>query len=203
LPANLSEIFQKTYQEVRLGASLPDIRADFYPFVNVKNTIARRGDSLRVRVSDQLTDAPQDVLVALAHQLLVKVYRRRPSRKYVLLYRQYITSHDFYAKAHATRQARGRKRLSPPAGDIYHLEEIFERELRAAERARQQHAEQLRLVQRVDDVRRQRLARLDARCGLVEQGRKRQCARDPVLGRRIQDRKSVIRSPLYEAGREK
>ena len=126
MPANLSEIFQKTYRELRPGTSLPDIRADFYPFVSVKNTIARRGDSLRVRVSDQLTDAPQDVLVALAHQLLVKVFRRQPSRKYVLLYRQYITSHDFYAKAHATRRARGRKRLSPPAGDIYHLEEIFD-----------------------------------------------------------------------------
>jgi len=126
LPANLSEIFQQTYRELRPGTSLPDIRADFYPFVSVKNTIRRRGIEIRARISDQLDNAPESVLKSIAHQLLAKVYRRPAAPAQVLLYRQYITSHEFNAKAHATRQARGRKRLSPPAGDIYHLEEIFD-----------------------------------------------------------------------------
>ena len=126
MPADLNELFRTTYRELRPGTSLPDIRAEFYPFVSVKNTIRRRGGEIHARISDQLDGAPEGVLQSIAHQLLAKVYRRPASAAQVVLYRQYITSHEFNAKAHATRQARGRKRLTTPAGDIYHLEEIFD-----------------------------------------------------------------------------
>jgi hypothetical protein len=126
LQANLSDIFQKAYRQLRPGTSLPNIRLEFYPFVGVKNTIRRRGDTLHARISDQLDGAPADVLASLAHQLLAKVYRRQPASAEVLLYRQYITGHEFSAKVHAVQRMRGRKQITTPSGDIYHLEEIFD-----------------------------------------------------------------------------
>jgi predicted metal-dependent hydrolase len=102
------------------------MRAQFYPFVGLKNTIARRGTALHAKVSDQLKDAPDSVLEALAHQLLAKVYREPLDMRRVVLYRQYLSSHEVTARAHATRQARGRKQITSPRGDIYHLEEIFD-----------------------------------------------------------------------------
>ena len=102
------------------------MRTQFYPFVGLKNTIARRGAALHAKVSDQLKDAPDSVLEALAHQLLAKVYREPLDMRRVVLYRQYLSSHEVTARAHATRQARGRKQITSPRGDIYHLEEIFD-----------------------------------------------------------------------------
>jgi len=102
------------------------MRAQFYPFVGLKNTIARRGTMLYAKVSDQLKDAPESVLESLAHQLLAKVFRERVDSTQVLHYRQYLSTHEVSARAHATRQARGRKQITSPRGDIYHLEEIFD-----------------------------------------------------------------------------
>ena len=126
MPPHLTEIFEKTYRDIRPGTPLPEIRADFYPFVGVKNTIRRRGDEIRARISDQLEGAPESVLESIAHQLLAKVYRRPADREHVLLYRQYVAGHDFSAKVHAVQRLRGRKRLTSPRGDIYHLGEVFD-----------------------------------------------------------------------------
>jgi predicted metal-dependent hydrolase len=126
LHAYLNEVFQKAYRQLRPGTSLPSIRVEFYPFVGVKNTIRRQGETLHARVSDQLHDAPEEVMAALAHQLLAKVYRKPPNLAHVTLYRRYITGHEFSAKVHAVQRARGRKQITTPRGDIYHLEEIFD-----------------------------------------------------------------------------
>lgn len=123
---DLNHIFLQAYRRVWPGASLPEIRAEFYPFVSVKNTIRRRGEHLHARISDQLDSAPEAVLHALAHLLLAKVYRKRVDGRQVLLYRQYVASHEMNTRAHAVRQLRGRKRITTPSGDIYHLEEIFD-----------------------------------------------------------------------------
>lgn len=124
--SDLRAIFARAYRELRLDTSLPELQVEFYPFVGVKNNIRRSGDRLHARISDQLTDAPVAVLESLAHQLLAMIYRRRPRRDAVQVYREYVASHDMHAKAHATRQARGRKRITSAAGDIYHLDEIFD-----------------------------------------------------------------------------
>ncbi len=126
MPANLNQIFLHAYRQLCPGTSLPEIRAEFYPFVGVKNTIRRRDNLLHARISDQLDAAPEDVLHALAHQLMAKVYRKKVDRDLVRHYRQYLASHEMNTRAHAMRQLRGRKRITTPKGDIYHLEEIFD-----------------------------------------------------------------------------
>jgi predicted metal-dependent hydrolase len=122
----LLEIFQETYQELRRGASLPELKIEFFAFANVNNTIRLRDGRLLVRLSDLLEGAPDGVLRAIAHILLAKMYRRPIDRGHAARYRRYVASHAIVRKAHLVRQIRGRKRLRSARGHFYDLDEIFE-----------------------------------------------------------------------------
>jgi predicted metal-dependent hydrolase len=122
----LLELFQETYSALRPGASLPDLKIEFFAFANVNNTIRLREGRLLVRLSDLLEGAPETVLRAIAHILLAKIYRRPIDRGHAARYRKYVGSHEIVRKAHLVRQMRGRKRLRPARGHFYDLDEIFE-----------------------------------------------------------------------------
>jgi hypothetical protein len=120
------ELFQETLQELRPGASLPELKIEFFAFANINNTIRLRDGRLLVRLSDLLEDAPEAVLRAIAHILLAKMYRRPIDRAHAARYRKYVASHEIARKAHLVRQLRGRKRLHSPRGHVYDLDGIFE-----------------------------------------------------------------------------
>jgi predicted metal-dependent hydrolase len=122
----LLEIFQETFSELRPGASLPEMKIEFFAFANVNNTIRLRNGRLLVRLSDLLEGAPEAVLRAIAHILLAKMYRRPIDRGHAARYRKYVASHEIMRKAHLVRQIRGRKRLRPAHGRFYDLDAIFE-----------------------------------------------------------------------------
>jgi len=126
LRAKLEELFQRNFRELRPGIPLPEMRLEFYPFANINNTIRIRNGELRVRLSDLLEGAPENVLESIAHILLAKIYRKRVEAAHMARYRKYVAGHDISAKARLVRQIRGRKRIDTPQGDIFHLEEIFE-----------------------------------------------------------------------------
>jgi hypothetical protein len=119
-------LFQSTYSELRPGASLPELKIDFFPFANVNNTIRLRKGRLLVRLSDLLEGAPEAVLGAIAHILLAKMYRQPIDPGQAARYRRYVGSHDIVRKAHLVRQMRGRKLLRPARGCFYDLDLVFE-----------------------------------------------------------------------------
>jgi len=120
------EIFQESYRELRLNASLPELKVEFFAFANVNNTIRLRNGRILVRLSDLLEGAPENILRAIAHILLAKMYQQPIDRTYAARYRKYIGSRDIMRKAHLVRQMRGRKRLRSARGHFYDLETIFE-----------------------------------------------------------------------------
>jgi predicted metal-dependent hydrolase len=122
----LLEIFQETHSELRPGASLPELKIEFFAFANINNTIRLRNGRLLVRLSDLLEGAPEAVLRAIAHILLAKMYRRPIDRGQAARYRRYVGSHELVRKAHLVRQMRGRKRLRSARGYFYDLDAIFE-----------------------------------------------------------------------------
>jgi predicted metal-dependent hydrolase len=122
----LLEIFQETYVELRPGASLPELKIEFFAFANVNNTIRLRNGQLLVRLSDLLEGAPDGVLRAIAHILLAKMYRRPIDRGQAAKYRRYVASREIVRKAHLVRQMRGRKRLHSAQGHVYDLDSVFE-----------------------------------------------------------------------------
>ena len=120
------EIFQECYRELRPSASLPELKIEFFAFANVNNTIRLRNGRLLVRLSDLLEGAPENILRAIAHILLAKMYRQPIDRSHAARYRRYIGSHEIVRKAHLVRQMRGRKLLRPAQGRYYDLDAIFE-----------------------------------------------------------------------------
>ena len=105
---------------------MPELAVEFFAFVNINNTIRMREGKLFVRLSDLLEGAPDQVLRAIAHILLAKMYRKPIERTHATRYRRYISGQDITRKAHLVRQMRGRKRIESAQGRTYNLENIFE-----------------------------------------------------------------------------
>ena len=122
----LVEIFQETFRELRPSSYPPEMRIEFFAFANINNTIRLREGRLLVRLSDLLEGSPENVIRAIAHILLAKMYRKPIDRGHSARYRRYVASHDIVRKAHLVRQMRGHKRLRSPQGHFYDLDAIFE-----------------------------------------------------------------------------
>lgn len=122
----LKEIFSQAYRELRPRAPFPEFYVEFFPFSNINNTIRLRQGKVLVRISDLLSGAPADVLHAIAHILLAKLYRKEIEVRHATRYRRYLGRRDVSRKAHLLRQERGRKLLLTSQGRHYNLETIFE-----------------------------------------------------------------------------
>ena len=122
----LTEILHKAYRELRPRAPVPAFQIQFFAFSNINNTIRLREGKILVRLSDLLSGAPDDVLHAISHILLAKLYRKEIETRHATRYRRYLGRKDVSRKAHLLRQERGRKVLLSPQGRHYNLETIFE-----------------------------------------------------------------------------
>ena len=122
----LQEIFFEAYREVRPRAPFPEFHIEFFPFSNINNTIRLRDGKVLMRISDLLSGAPKDVLHAITHILLAKLFRKDIEPRHATRYRRYLGRRDVSSKAHLVRQERGRKVLLSAQGRTYNLETIFE-----------------------------------------------------------------------------
>src|SRR5436189_1801336 len=123
---SLLQLFDETYRKLRPRSPVPDLKVEFYGFANINNTIRLREGRLLVRLSDLLEGAPENVLRAIAHILLAKMYRKPIDRDHAVRYRRYVSAQHMSRKAHLLRQMRGRKRIGSPKGRAYDLDEVFE-----------------------------------------------------------------------------
>jgi len=126
MSSRLVPIFQQAYRELRPRAPMPDLEARFYPFSNVNNTIRVRDGRVLARVSDLLEGAGDDVLHAIAHILIAKLYRKPIDRRLDKRYRDHVGGKSIRTKAELIRQVRGRKQIDSARGQVYDLEEIFD-----------------------------------------------------------------------------
>jgi len=122
----LLPIFHESYRELRPRAPLPEMEVSFYAFASINNTIRMREGRLLVRLSDLLEGAPENIIRALAHILLAKLYRKPIEREHSTRYRRYISSHDITQQSRVVRQQRGRKLIGSAKGFFYDLDHIFE-----------------------------------------------------------------------------
>jgi hypothetical protein len=125
-PSELKVLFERTYRELRPRAPMPEFHASFYRFANINNTIRLREGKIYARLSDLLEGAPEDVLHAIAHILVAKLYRKPIDAMLNSRYRRYISRHDMTEKAHLIRQMRGRKSITTAQGEVYDLDEVFD-----------------------------------------------------------------------------
>lgn len=123
----LQALFQVEYRELRPRAPMPEFDIRFRRFTSLNTTIRLREGKLHVRLSDLLETAPQNVLQAIAHILLAKLYKKPIARIHNDRYRGYVSSETVSKQSEQIRQQRGRKRLLPPRGHYYDLEEVFDK----------------------------------------------------------------------------
>jgi hypothetical protein len=105
---------------------MPEFQARFYPFSNVNNTIRLREGRVLARVSDLLEGAPDEILHAIAHILVAKLYRKDIDARLNRRYRDHVNGKTLRQKAELIRQMRGRKRIESAQGHVYDLEQIFD-----------------------------------------------------------------------------
>ena len=131
LPLDISldahTVFRRVFQRLGLNRSAPDFRVEYHPFAGLRSTIRLQNNHVDVRISDVLEDAPPLVLEALAEILLTQVFRRRPSPEARECYLAYVFRPATRQRIEEARRERGSKRLLPPRGRCYDLEEIFHR----------------------------------------------------------------------------
>ena len=125
-PPDLDEIFRRVFRRLRIKTPVTRISARFHPFAGLRSTISLRNGEVEARVADVLSDASQVVLEALAEILLARIFRRRPSREARECYLAYTFRPAIRSRIDQTRRQRGVKRLLPPRGLCYDLEEIFQ-----------------------------------------------------------------------------
>jgi len=126
LNPSVRQLFAEVFHELRPRTPLPDFDVRFFKFSNLNNTIRLRQGKIFVRLSDLLEGAPDQVLHAILHILVAKLYRKEIDPAQAARYRKFSGSEAIAAKMHLIRQMRGRKRIAGVQGEHYHLEEIFE-----------------------------------------------------------------------------
>ena len=122
----LVAIFEHEYRELRPRAPIPALDIRFRRFTSLNTTIRLREGRLHVRLSDLLEHAPESIHQAIAHILLAKLYKKPIAAYHADRYRRHTQSETVSKQAEHIRQTRGRKRILPPAGHHYDLNEVFE-----------------------------------------------------------------------------
>lgn len=120
------EIFARAFRILRPRTPLPEFEVRFRPYADINHVIRLREGRIEASLSDLLEAAPPTVIEALAFILLGKLYRKPVPKRYQNRYRQFLNRRAIRDKVHAIRRLRGRKWVGEPAGEHFHLEEIFD-----------------------------------------------------------------------------
>lgn len=125
--AELEAICRDLYARLRPQETPPGFRVEFRRFAGLNHFIRRRDGAIHLLVSDILAGAPLKVLESVVGILLCKLLREPVPAECRRRYREYVSRDDVQRALHTTRAARGRKRMGPPRGRCYDLEELFDR----------------------------------------------------------------------------
>ena len=120
------EIFGRVFREYRPRTPLAGVRLAFKRYANANSAISFRESRLDVKLSDLWQGAPPEVVEALAHILMAKMFRRETPAHADNLYRRWLNRQDVRRSMQLVKQVRGRKYVSGPKGSVWDLEEIFE-----------------------------------------------------------------------------
>ena len=120
------QVFTRVFTELKPRTPVPPLRVEFCKFANANSFVRLDESGVQVRITDVLEGAPSQILEALAHILLSKLFRRPAPKMHAERYRRYLNRKEMRRSLQLVKQARGRKFVSGPRGACYDLEEIFE-----------------------------------------------------------------------------
>jgi predicted metal-dependent hydrolase len=120
-------LFQRIYTRLGCNGRPPHFVVEYHPYADLTLTIRLREDTAIVRVSDVLRHAPRAVVEAAAAILLGRLYRRRPPKDLLELYREFSYARSTRRRLLVVRKRRARRAEHRPAGNFHDLEPLFDR----------------------------------------------------------------------------
>jgi hypothetical protein len=120
-------LFHRIYTRLGCEGRPPHFVVEYHPYADLTHTIRLREDTAYVRLSDVIRDAPLAIVEAAAAILLGRLYRRRPPRELLELYREFSYARTTRRRLLALRQRRARRAEHRPVGAHHDLEPIFAR----------------------------------------------------------------------------
>lgn len=108
-------------QRKHFPGRLRQVKAEFYPFRTLKHTVEWTPVSIKVKISKQLSSAPQHILQNLALILLAKVFKFRIDAQIKNIYRSYIKELPVKRTNISSKPLMSYK----SQGEVYNLKVIF------------------------------------------------------------------------------
>ena len=110
-------------------ATAPEIKVSFRPYASLRSSIRFEDATRRIRasLSDQLAQAPPDVLGSLATVLLAKLYAKSIPPAANANYKRWINLPETRQRMLDNKKKRGHKRMLPPRGRAHDLDALFDR----------------------------------------------------------------------------
>lgn len=105
----------------------PPIEIEFYSYVGINHTIRVRQGRVFVRLAEICCELPLGAQKALAYILVAKLLRKPVPPAARQIYADAVKTPAMTAKAAANKRAKGRKVITSAHGEIYDLDEIFDR----------------------------------------------------------------------------
>jgi len=105
----------------------PPIHVSFYPYVGINHTIRIRQGEIFVRIGELCREMPPMSQRGLAYILMGKLLRKRIPAGAREIYEAYIDSDKAREKAVHSRKTRGRKVVTTSKGEVYDLDNIFDK----------------------------------------------------------------------------
>lgn len=102
-----------------------EIHVSFYPYVGINHTIRVRDGKVYVRIAEVCRSMASAGHKALAEILVAKLLRKKVPKRANEVYSESIKDTEIQEKADHVKRTRGRKVVTPPAGEVYDLEEVF------------------------------------------------------------------------------
>lgn len=122
-----AQIFQRMFTRLGCLGRPPQFHVQFHAYTDLTLTIRIRNEIAYVRMSDALEGAPLTVVEAAAALLLARLYRRKPPRELIEVYRRFSYEPSTREKLRTFRQTRARHTQHAPTGIHFDLEPIFGR----------------------------------------------------------------------------
>ena len=120
-------LLQRVYTRLGLAGRPPHFVAEFFPYAGLVQTIRLRRDTVHVRFSDLMHNAPATVLESAAALLMSRLYRRKLPREITAAYTDYAAHHRTRRRVTHLRRRRARRAALAPAGRFFDLAPMFER----------------------------------------------------------------------------
>ena len=123
----IKNFYKGTFQIFDAERKFSEIQINFYPYISINHTIRVRNGKVFLRIAEIFRDAPAEAQKALAFILVAKLLRKKIPPQVSDIYRSFVQKPEIQAKATENKRRRERKIISTAKGEVYDLDEIFNR----------------------------------------------------------------------------